>query len=485
MIPGWKTKTLDEVFECRGEWWIPGHEDHRQSGSVKFDDGITLTVQTPLLESDNAESTFREIIAIQSGRSSGDSWRNYPVLHGRVSRGVPCTLYSSFFTNEDDDHEQYVSELLFVGKNLRPLDEEEFHWGMLSLSNLENWLDHRRLDFSRSEDEPRRLSLTYSSFPRVDIPVTSRGFSLSIRDASSCKEATYSGSIRQKFKLVIKPQQPMAFKRFVEVFHKLQQLLTVLGGPVFHEESLEFRHSPDESSSTTERPDISAFYRRKFAAKSKRVDWNHFLFLYPMIKDEFSEIVGKWFDAPKSQQPARDLLMANEYHANQFVDVRFLGLMQAIECYSRSQDNGTYVDTEHYETIRTALANAIPEGTPDDLRQKLKQSFTYGNEWSLRKRMRSLIESLESETARLFCVNHRNFVDRVVDTRNYFTHYPASSDSNCLENDELFAANENLKTMLRILMLKAVGLAEETIRDRYHKNWYTKQHIRRYPGVGE
>ena len=71
---------------------------------------------------------------------------------------------------------------------------------------------------------------------------------------------------------------------------------------------------------------------------------------------------------------------------------------------------------------------------------------------------------LAPSTATLVCDDCNAFVGRIVDTRNYFTHYTDElKQTATLETNDLFRATHRLRILLTILLLKGLGIDEDTI----------------------
>jgi hypothetical protein len=151
---------------------------------------------------------------------------------------------------------------------------------------------------------------------------------------------------------------------------------------------------------------------------------------------------------------------------NEFLYLRFhfLGLVQALETYCRSTQHGGYVPEADYKIIADALIAAIPPNTPKDLRQSLeKGKIKYGNEHSLRKRLRLLLCSLEDDTVQMVTDKPGQFCEDVVATRNYYTHYASELESKAAEVD-LSPVCVRLRVLLTIILFREIGLEESLVR---------------------
>ena len=122
---------------------------------------------------------------------------------------------------------------------------------------------------------------------------------------------------------------------------------------------------------------------------------------------------------------------------------------------------------EEYEPIREKLVNVIPASIEDGFRDSLKNKIKYGNEISLRKR---LLDFSRVKPVPWFEYIFKNndektikIVDKIVNTRNYLTHYDSESKGKILEHDELIRTNEKLKLFLAILLLEQVRAPTEVL----------------------
>jgi hypothetical protein len=101
-----------------------------------------------------------------------------------------------------------------------------------------------------------------------------------------------------------------------------------------------------------------------------------------------------------------------------YLDNQFLNVVQAVEAYHRIRCGGTDLPEDEYESKLKEILDA----TPSAHRAWLREELRYSNELSLRKRLRELME----ETGSILAPVWRNatlFIQKVVATRNYMTHW--------------------------------------------------------------
>ena len=199
-----------------------------------------------------------------------------------------------------------------------------------------------------------------------------------------------------------------------------------------------------------------------------------------VIPHMFSTMLNAWFDKAEKLRDVYNLFFGTFYNDEMYLESVFLALIQVLETYSRSVTESRYVSESDYQRIAAAPSAAIPADTPNDLKQSLKNKIKYGNEYSLRKRLKKIIDSLEPDTVKLICADPARFRDRIVDTRNYLTHYTDELKDDAIRGSGLFYANLRMQLLLTILLCKEMGVSNESsIRARLMENprWLQLIHL--------
>jgi hypothetical protein len=132
------------------------------------------------------------------------------------------------------------------------------------------------------------------------------------------------------------------------------------------------------------------------------------------------------------------------YDPSMYRELRFLALSQAIESFHRRIYGGQYVTDKEYEPIRDVLIKAIPDNLDEDFKESLKKGLEHGNEFSLRKRLKGLVNQFWKNCLENFVKNKRDFIDHIYDTRNYLTHWDKPK-KNVVLGEDLIHLNERLK----------------------------------------
>jgi hypothetical protein len=140
------------------------------------------------------------------------------------------------------------------------------------------------------------------------------------------------------------------------------------------------------------------------------------------------------------------------------IEVQFLLLCQAFESYHRQMGEGLYVGKQDYSRIVALIAAAIPSDTPADLRQRLERTLIYGNEYSLRKRLKVALGTLSPPVKSAVVHGPTDFVSTVVDTRNYLTHWSNESKPGAAHGGFLPHLVRLMRLLVFSLLVKELGL---------------------------
>lgn len=432
-----------------GHWWIPGTEE-RVPGKVTFD-GTIIRLALPSL--------------LGASSIAGPERFDIPVIHGETTRGRRFTLLNSFYkgwrTNwtsrgfgEACDC-KLESTILLSGGHVQSLQTQLYCSSEIQLSTLALWLqehvfqqDHAAKIVRISHPEP-----TYGQLPSIDGTIlVGSGFTFRGGGVSDMQ-------LQHKPCLLLTTQAGRDFDWWRTTIFQVKHLMSLLFGDVARITS--WKLTPIETKGRFS--DVKVYFRRSESSEPTINTLAQVLFPFPPMKDAWCNFVDRWLSRTMPMQHARNLYFSEINSPSPFLETRFLPIVRAVECFSRATSDAKYIDDGDYRLIADQLECAMPESVPHDLKSALIARLKYGNEHSLRRRTRSLIDGLAPETQSLFCASPGKFVEGVVATRNYLTHYTDELAPNALNSSALFWATEKLKSMLQILFLKDVGLSEQSI----------------------
>jgi hypothetical protein len=176
--------------------------------------------------------------------------------------------------------------------------------------------------------------------------------------------------------------------------------------------------------------------------------------------------IGEWFGKSQRLRTARELYCdVIRRGPSLSLTMRFFLLMLALEGYHRSTQDGKYLPDDDFELIRMQLSRAVGCSVTGDLRNSLQQRLRFGNEFSLRRRLKGLVRLLG---CRLGTIDVP--VDEMVDARNDFAH-PESQGVRRVWNDvELSVLADYAQALAQACLLTEIGLPEDTVAEALSDN---------------
>ena len=164
-------------------------------------------------------------------------------------------------------------------------------------------------------------------------------------------------------------------------------------------------------------------------------------------------------------RPIYELYLGNYYNPATYIDQQFLNLAQALESYHRRVYGGQYMPKAAYGSMLANLNKAIEANVSEDelaLREALKNRIRYGYEFSFTSRLKELLERHKDVVTGVLS---NVFVDDVVATRKFFTHYDEDLRSRAkTAAAELFYLTQEAKVLLQACLLEEIGFTKDEIR---------------------
>ena len=441
--------TLLEAFERAGQWWLP--EDHRDrvAGTASFDPNDGVRLQTigafePSWQNGGAERPFRPPLVLGFWGPS-----NTPItLHKttrigavRPSMGRPDTI-------------TLHADCMIVGHHFHSEVELALASVRAGFTSLEEWAGHRPF-VSDAPEEAR-----YAPLEPVAAEVDALGARLTI-GSESVRGGDGVRTLRLDHKVFvdIEPGEKKPLWWYREALSSLQDLLSLLvGRPVYPRSML-----AQVNRGTAARSDVFFGQGLRLAKGPSAtqpeglVRPSDVLVPLPLVKGRLPAVLGNWFSKRDLLAPVHELFLGALFNPRTYPDFQFLSLAQALETYHRRTNPGArYIPEREYADERyPEVVASLPPSLPRPLRDKLKATLKYANEWSLRKRLKDLVGTVPVTG---LAGDDPAFVERVVDTRNYLTHYTEELEPKALRGPKLMEAIEEMRRLMAFLLLRELGL---------------------------
>ena len=431
-----KRDSMIEEFECRGVWWLPEDPNRKASGILKFspDEGIRLELTYPL-ETDNHLSLWApELIFGETENGKATLYHCLETKRKIISNNVATS--------------EVVSEIAVLGSHV-DLKKDVFSSMRVESPELDLWasLGWVALPDRRAKNKywircyiPDELHASLNDGTRV---------ALGAKVIQSQTLQPPEVRLRQKTYVKVTPSSPCPFERCLDL---LQTMLDLVSPGLSHPAT------PSEivGDLKSQEKEVKILYQlsRKQCSNQASLNPLQTLFTYADISDRFGNFIRGWFGMKDRLRPVLNLYFATLYAQGMYVESYFLNVIQALEAYHRLAIGGQDLpEDEHQKRV-----NEIVNSTPPQHQGWLKNQLKYSNEKSLRSRLREICRMFQPVTEKLIGSKRNedveSFIDKVVNTRNYLTHYDPALAEKAVRGRQLFYLTQRLKVLLECCLLR-------------------------------
>lgn len=442
-----------------GKWWLPGMEREQIDGYLNLEQQHEIT-----LELNGAFKDWSELT----------EFSRYDIILGVSSDGKLVTLYKCYESNSRISMPGYARtsfevSCIFEGHHFESEGQLSFDRYYVSFSNLDNWARISGFKVLQQYDENKYLSkytVEYSvpedtRFTEVD------GVSIGLHYRFNSNVNIVSGirMTQSTFFKISKNESTIAFQDFMRVYlYNLQNFLslvvgetvypiTIMGGINALDEVLEDgRNSKKNISIILPKP--------SYQGEGKEIQTFQMNFPYDSIKEDVGTMLHNWFQKSDVLLPIYDLYFGTLYHSTMYLQQRFLSIAQGIESYHRRVFGGTYLPDDQADSLTSKIVSVIKDELTGDIRNTFINKLSHLNTFSLRTRLKWLIKLHYDFIAPIFEAD-KTFVDAVVTTRNYLTHFDESQSAKAKRGVELYIVTEQLKFILEVCLFTELGVSKE------------------------
>jgi hypothetical protein len=265
----------------------------------------------------------------------------------------------------------------------------------------------------------------------------------------------------QRAILTIKFSEKKSFDRLQDIAYRLQHLLSVGTRRSVYPVAMWGETGP---MGEAERVEINyeSIARRGF--DKRRLIPNEMLFGLVDLPEGFGPAVEKWLERAEVLDTVNQLYLSTIYNPPSYLDQRFLNLVQALEVYHRrAMPSSESPEDEHKRRMKEIL-----ESVPEHYRGWLVRKLKHSNEPALADRLREIFRKYIEIVKPVVGKKKKaraDFIEKVVGTRNYLTHFDENKAAKAARGKELVRITDKLKLLIEICLLGEIGFEEEMIRD--------------------
>lgn len=449
------THAIPDEASFDGEWWLPSvSASHKIAGTLAWSKSkATLVLH-------DSFTPLRSGPLVQSSQAR-------PVIHGITTNGSAVSVLEALCTGATMAFggaafrrpESFVSSLVIVGAHVD--SQTRFLRLRARIPGLPTWLGEsgvKQIITSPTPEHPDTVidyRIGRNPVQGVEVPNIHATLGWGVGWSTSGSVLT-TVTIASFGYLEITPEQPQALDWYFEQLGKATTLLAFLAGAPMKADEVSVKVAEAQ-------PEISVL-----------VGWNnpgycpynnpHEFFMPRWAMDvPLDAVFRKWFDLYASVAMPSQLALSVLSSDGPRMHVEFLLLMQALEGFHRAVADGTYMTPVDYESVCHTLTTAIPPSVKSSHREALKSKIKYGNELSLRKRLKDLAGRLDAPLRERIFGSTGAVPQKWIATRNYYTHWDEASRDDALNIPDMYYASVRLRHLLRVLYLDFVGIPQAAI----------------------
>jgi hypothetical protein len=443
---------LDAPQVLEGYFWLPGQLD-KVSGRLRISEVGKCSLE--LMGTFGGE-----------GAQFLDEPRDLSTIHGVVQGGA-VTLYDSSYLTEDFSFGGVaISKLhvatVFRGATLPPEAQLRFSRIEAAVSGLDDWLQITGIDTGFEFDAAHKVQSAFIRYvppPKIELSLPGMRVSFEFFWTAPGGKVKNEAKITHQARLVVMPEGEGTFDDLRQQLGRLVNFLSFATDQTLGIGAL-YAYSPSATMDVPggEKPiSMPVFYESSTPVRHVEVERYSMLFSYPDVADRLQGMLTDWLAHHEALSPAFNLYFAVRAGRHAFLESRFLSIAQGLETlHDRTSSETVELPEEFAERVSVILA-----ACPEPHREWLEEQLAYANKLSLRKRMQRLLKPFTIHFGNAEA--RKGFVDKMVDTRNYLTHYDPALAARAAKRGDLLPLVSKLEALFQLHLLLLVGIDQSRI----------------------
>jgi len=446
-----------EGFEYKGQWWLPNEPAKAVSGTLKYthNDGAVLELMGSFEDSREMYKMARPVIILGTSSNGKDI-----SLHGcfllQVRKSYPGLSTSSYFAN-----------MVLVGAHFHKAEDIRFRSINVRFSHFDEWanLSGFKIDHPKEEN----VVIKYKRPDDIRVGISSN-LTIAITTRAKFTLVQKKAGVEQQTIARIETVQGSSIENLHSIIQHLQNFLCLAVREPVYVLNMEGETERSKMTDMDYYPPVGIFYKSPYISEApESLVGLDMLFTYKDINIDFEVLLRKWFEKADVLKPICGLYFGTLYNPHLYLENRFLSLVQAAEALHDRIYGGRYLpDSEYKARVFTPLVNAFPD-VEQDLSESLMDRLRYGNKYSLRTRLSQLLDKSGRIVPQLLG-NRKVFIDKVITTRNYLTHYDQKLYKRAAQGQDLVSLTKKLMILLEVCLVTQTGLDANKARALFGKH---------------
>ncbi len=445
---------IEEEIKRSGYFWLPNNPDKKVPGTLSIVDGGKIELELIGL--------FNE--KIQEFSISDDLNR----INGSVEKDGYVTLEDCFYIRKTLSFGSISTSRIFVHKMFSGVayDKDElisFNSLSFSIEGLDVWLNISGIRAETSYDNgvlnltyipPTNLSYKLSNGMRLDIC-----FAHTFPLVPSINEA----KVTQRAYIKLTSEKAKCLNDFTEIALKLNHFISyavdetvTIKDLIAKSSDIKIPYSKDKIES---KPIKVYFQSRFFSSKNPDVKHHKMVISYNDIQNIAEKVFNNWINAYDTLSSSFELYFLTKINAYKYIDGQFLALAHGLEALHRNICKDTIMSDEEFKSLISKLL----ENCPNNWEKLINNKLQFANELTLKNRLDRIIKPMKKYFGNDKDV--KKFIRKIVDTRNYYTHYTEGLKSRAAKGKEIYYLIVKIEFIFLLKFLSIIGLSNTEIDD--------------------
>lgn len=443
---------IEEEYKKTGYFWLPEKKENKIPGILSINDGGKIELEIVGHFNDEIESS-----------TDNDGLSR---IIGHVESDGLVTLDDCFYTNKNISFGGISKSKILVHRVLSGAAWEKdevvtFNIFSFSVDCLDEWVGISGINVDSGWNS-KTATISY-------IPPDNIGFSLDNgMKLEICFAYTLPGSSRvteakitQRAYFRLESDKTRNLSEFTAIAFKITNLMCFAMDEIVALKNVSATSSEIQHGIGNDKQypvPISIYYQSiPFAEKRPKKSWHEMLFNFGAIKADAQQVLNNWLNAYEDLYPALNLYFSTKAGAQKYLEGKFLALAQGLETYHRRTSIETLMDSDAFESLVAEILKTCPEKHIDWLQGRLR----HGNEINLGKRLKKIIEPFKNHLGA--SSERAKMLRKIVDTRNYLTHYSENLKENSAKGRDLWILCQKMEVIFNLHFLKVIGFTGEKI----------------------
>ncbi|WP_313533241.1 HEPN domain-containing protein [Exiguobacterium sp.] len=423
-----------------GIWYLPSNPEDRLTGTLTIEDNNSCELK----------------IAHGFNGLSGIGIGELPIIHGVLSNGSEVTLINSVKTSERWGFPGFPisiwkASFTVIGGHYDNIEDLIISEIRADYNGLNFWLNNRPFHI-HPRQESNEVSMHYQMPEVTRIQLSNSNIEFTYKTETSGDQIS-NFTVKQKEFVKFSFDEGVVYNEALDTVNDFSNFLTLCIGETI--DCRNFFAKDNEGNSIT-------LLLPKRQEEINMIKDHEIIIKFSYIQDSFRECLEAWTTKKELLEPI--IYYFVEAHEKAFhVPMSFLKVVQAIEAFSRRMRNNKIWTDEEFDELITRITSELEE------EDKALVSGAISNEPRLRKRLQSIF----SEVNNIFEISSNkrsSYINKIVTTRNYYTHFDERLRHNILDVEKMYYLTKYMKFVLRILLLRELGIDEDLIKNRMLQN---------------